>query len=196
MWNLPRASVPLATLTARSSDSHVLQHFGEPPMTPTPSAAQSPSTNHAGRSTLSSSSEAAETTGSGSTLSILAAPPRLLRLLRLALSVALALDGEDLGVVREPVDERRGARSVREDRVPLGKRQVRGEYDGPLLVPAIDDLKEQVGSVIVVREVAHLVDAKHVGASVVLEPPLQRTRRVLLVQIEQQVGRGHEERAM
>ena len=58
--------------------------------------------------------------------------------------------------------------------------QIGGQHDRPPLVATADDLEEQVGGVIVVGEIADLVDAEHVRARVVLKPPLERARRLLL----------------
>ena len=43
----------------------------------------------------------------------------LLRLLGPSLAIGLSLDRDDLGVMREPVDQRDRARGVRKDGVPL-----------------------------------------------------------------------------
>jgi hypothetical protein len=56
--------------------------------------------------------------------------------------------------------------------------------------------KEQIGRAVVVGQVADLVDAKHLGPGVVREPALERTGGVLLVQVQKQIGRRDEERAL
>jgi hypothetical protein len=50
-----------------------------------------------------------------------------------------------ISVVYEAVDEGRRAGRVWEDCRPGGERQVRGDDDALPLVPARDDLEEQVG---------------------------------------------------
>jgi len=86
-----------------------------------------------------------------------------LRLLRVGLGIAapvgLALDGDDVCVVDDSVDEGGGASGVGERLGPVTKGQVGGEDERLLLVPARHDLEEQVGIAPVVGEVAHLIDA-------------------------------------
>src|SRR2546425_12295790 len=62
-----------------------------------------------------------------------------------AASIALALDGEDLGVMGDAIDERGGRGGVGEDRRPLAERQVGGEHEALAFVAAADDLKEEGG---------------------------------------------------
>jgi hypothetical protein len=70
---------------------------------------------------------------------------RWLRGLGLATAVALTLDGDDLRVVDDAIDERRGARGVRKDRRPFRKGEVRRQDETLALVATADDLKQQVG---------------------------------------------------
>src|SRR3989442_1457387 len=56
-----------------------------------------------------------------------------------AASIALALDGEDLGVMDDAIDERGGRGGVGEDRRPLAERQVGGEHEALAFVAADRD---------------------------------------------------------
>src|SRR3989442_14747751 len=62
-----------------------------------------------------------------------------------AASIALALDGEDLGVMDDAIDERGGRGGVGEDRRPLAERQVGGEHEALAFVAAAGDLEEEGG---------------------------------------------------
>ena len=82
----------------------------------------------------------------------------LLGELGLAPAIAAAFDDEDLDVVGQAIDQSYGARGVGEDGVPVLERQVGGDEQGPVLVAAADELKEQVGGPCVVGEKADLID--------------------------------------
>src|SRR5947209_3062619 len=110
-----------------------------------------------------------------------------------AASIALALDGEDLGVMDDAIDERGGRGSVGEDRRPLAERQVGGEHEALALVAAADDLKEEVGGARVVGQVADLVDDEEAALAVVVQPAGQAARRLLTAEVEEELGGGGEE---
>ena len=59
-------------------------------------------------------------------------------------SVAVAFEGEDFGVVDDPVDHRGCDGVVAEDVSTAAERQVRGQDDGGVFVAAGDELEEQV----------------------------------------------------
>ena len=73
-------------------------------------------------------------------------------------SERFAVDGEDLGVVDDAVDQRDHAGGIGEDLGPFGERAVRGQQQAFVLVAAAYDLEEQIGMVVAVGEVAHLVN--------------------------------------
>src|SRR5207249_11395484 len=146
----PRAGVELATLTARSRASQVLQDLGAPPMTPTPCAAHSPSTSQPVRPGSARMSPAA-TTRSRSTREssrrgsrALSSTAHLGCLGCLAAAGALALARDDLGGMGEPIDERHGTGGIGKDRVPVRESEIGGEHDRALLVAAAGDLEEEV----------------------------------------------------
>jgi hypothetical protein len=93
------------------------------------------------------------------------APFRLGQLPRLRLLelVRLALDVDDVGVVRQPVDQGDDASGVGEHVGPLAKRAVGADQRRTFLVAQRDDLEEQVGVGVVVAEVAQFVDHEQVG---------------------------------
>ena len=120
--------------------------------------------------------------------------PRLLGEFGFTLAIALALNGDDLGVMREAVDERDGTGRVWEDGVPVFEDQVRRHDDRALFVPTTDDLKQQVRRVGVIGQVSDFINGENLRARVGAQPTLERARGLLPVQIEQQVRRGDEER--
>ena len=71
---------------------------------------------------------------------------------------AAAFDDDRLGVMKEPVQNRRreGAVIV-EDAGPLFERLVGGQHDGAALVALADDLEKQIGAVLVDGQVADLI---------------------------------------
>ena len=82
-------------------------------------------------------------------------------LLSLLEAIAFAFEGDDLGAVQQPIDERDDAGGVGEDLVPFAEGFVGGEENGALLlVAAGDHLEEQIGVACVVGEIADLVDGE------------------------------------
>ena len=122
--------------------------------------------------------------------------PALLSLLSLPLAIGLTFNRDDLGVVRQAVDEGDGTGRVRKDGAPLLEGEVRGDDQGLLLVPAADDLEEEVGRVRVVREIADLIDREERRSQVGPEAVLERAGGLLLGEVEDQVGGREEARGM
>ena len=73
-------------------------------------------------------------------------------------AVAVALEGEDLGVVNEAVDHRGGGDLVAEDVAPAREWLVAGHDHGGAFVAPRDEHEHEVGGVRVERDVADLVD--------------------------------------
>ena len=74
-------------------------------------------------------------------------------------TVALALDVDGLGVVKEAVEDCGGdAAVVVEDGGPVLVGLVGGEDDGPALVALADDLEEKVGTGLVEGQVSEFVE--------------------------------------
>src|SRR5271169_75294 len=59
-----------------------------------------------------------------------------------------SVGGQDVGVVHDPVDHRGGHDLVAEHVAPAGEGQVRGQDQRGVFVAAGDQLKEQVGGVV------------------------------------------------
>ena len=84
--------------------------------------------------------------------------------------VAGALDDDGLGVVQEPIQNGGGNGAVVvEDRRPLFEGLVGRQHDGTALVALADDLEEQVGAVLVDRQVANLVQDQEFGPQIGFE---------------------------
>ena len=75
-------------------------------------------------------------------------------------AVAFALDGEDLGVVDEAIDQGDDAGGVGEDLAPFCERAVGGDHGALVLVTAADELEQQIGMAVGIGEVADLVDGQ------------------------------------
>ncbi len=72
--------------------------------------------------------------------------------------VGVAFHAEDLGVVNEPVDHRRGDHLVPEDLAPGGESLVRSDDQRGPLVAGADQREHQAGGLGVKGDVADLVD--------------------------------------
>ena len=64
----------------------------------------------------------------------------------LAQAIARALDLDDDGVVKEPVQEGRGHDGITEELAPFGKAAVGGEDHGAFFVAGVDELEEQIAA--------------------------------------------------
>src|ERR1051326_4086498 len=113
-------------------------------------------------------------------------------LLGLTEPIALALDGDDVGVVDDAVDERGGAGRVGEDRGPVVEGEIRGEHKALLLVAPAHHLEEQIGVAVIEGEVSYLIDDEQADLGIVLEPIVQRPCRLLRPEVEQELGCGEE----
>ena len=112
---------------------------------------------------------------------------------RFSKPVALSLDGDDLGVMDDAIDERGGAGCVGKDGWPGAEGQVRGQDEAPLFIAAAHDLEEEIRVAVVVREVPELIDDHEGSPAVVAEPGIESTGRVLAGEIEKELGGGEEE---
>ena len=82
-------------------------------------------------------------------------------------AITLALEEGDVGMVGEPVQQCGNASSVRKDGVPIFEGEIGSQHDGASsFVARIDDVVEEVGGVVVVGEIAKLVDAKQLWSKV------------------------------
>ena len=76
----------------------------------------------------------------------------------LAQTVAGALDLDDDGVVKEPVQQGRGHDGITKNLAPLGKTAIGGEDHGAFFVAGVDELEEQIATAGSDRQVADLID--------------------------------------
>jgi hypothetical protein len=88
-------------------------------------------------------------------------------------AIGLALDGEDLGVVDQAIDQGDDAGGVWKDLAPFGERPVGSDERAVVLVPAADELEQQVGMAIGIGEISDLVDHQKTGAGIVAQAPAQ-----------------------
>ena len=73
-------------------------------------------------------------------------------------AIAVAADVDDVAVVRQPVDERRGHDPVAKHATPVLKVLVRGQHRRCPFVAGVDQLEEQHGAVLADRQITDLVD--------------------------------------
>ena len=73
-------------------------------------------------------------------------------------AIARALDLDDDGVVKEPVQEGRGDDGITKNFAPFGKAAIGGEDHGALFVAGVDELEEQIAAAGNDRQVADFVD--------------------------------------
>ena len=99
-------------------------------------------------------------------------------------------NGNNFRVVREPVNQRDGARRIGKDGVPRFERQIRRHHDRFLLIAATDDLKEQVSGVGVGGEIPDFVNGEDGRAGVRAEAAFEGPGRFLGGEIEDEIGRG------
>ena len=105
-------------------------------------------------------------------------------------------DRNDFRVVREPIDQRDRTGRVGKDGVPLLEEQIGRNDDRALFVASTDDLKQEVGRVGVIGQIADLIDRQDLRTRVGAQPPFEGAGGVLAIQIQQQVRGGDEERGV
>ena len=88
-------------------------------------------------------------------------------------AIGFGLDGEDLGVVDQAIDQGDDAGGVWKDLAPFGEGPVGGDDRAVVLVPAADKLEQQVGMAIGIGEISDLVDHQKTGAGIVTQAPAQ-----------------------
>src|SRR4051812_26011006 len=112
---------------------------------------------------------------------------------RLLEAVGIPLDGDDLGVVDEAIDQGDDAGGVGENLAPFGERAVGGDQRAPDLVAARDQLEHQVGVAVGVGEIADLVDHQQLGPGIMAQAPAQSGIAVERAKItEQLTGAGEQ----
>jgi len=76
------------------------------------------------------------------------------------------VDGEDLGVVQQPIEERTGQDVVAQERSPLPKALVARQDQAPGLVAGIDQLEDELGLARAQAGIADLVDDENLGPGI------------------------------
>lgn len=95
-------------------------------------------------------------------------------------------------VLGEAVDERDDAGGSGEDGAPLLEGKVGGDHRRAALVPAADDVVQDVGGARVAWQVAELIQDQNLGPGIALEPPLEGGHRLLLQKIGERGREGGE----
>ena len=88
-------------------------------------------------------------------------------------AIGFALDGEDLGVVDQAVDQGDDAGGIWKDLAPFGEGPVGGDDRAVVLLTAADEFEQQIGMAIGIGEIADLVDHQQTGAGIVTQAPAQ-----------------------
>lgn len=91
-----------------------------------------------------------------------------------------------MGMVNQPVHQRRRQSVIAKDGVPLAEFEVGGDDEAFLLVAVGDDLKQQLGGILVQRNEPNLVDHNQFRA---LQGVQKAMQGALLVLLQQQVGK-------
>lgn len=79
---------------------------------------------------------------------------------------APALEGDDLGMVEEPVEDGRGAWHITEELAPVFERAVAGHDGASELMPPHDDLEEVFAAVLGQLLHAHVINDEKIGSKV------------------------------
>jgi hypothetical protein len=77
-----------------------------------------------------------------------------------AQAITRALDLEDDGVMKEPIEQRGGDDGIAEDLAPFREASVRGEDHRASLIARVDELEKQIAAAWNDRQVADLVNDK------------------------------------
>jgi len=87
--------------------------------------------------------------------------------------IAFALDGDDVAVVKQAIEDGGGHHRVAEHGVPFADRPVGRHQHGAALVATAHQLEEQLGDVGRERQIAEFVDDQELGLAVTGEPLVQ-----------------------
>ncbi len=106
--------------------------------------------------------------------------------------VGLAARGQDLGVVPEAVEQRRGELLVAEDAYPLVEGEVGGDDRRATLVAVGEEVEQQLAAGALEGHEAEFVDDQQRDPQVALMQPGERELVARLDQLAHEVGRAHE----
>ena len=110
--------------------------------------------------------------------------------------VGLAARGQDLGVVPEAVEQRRGQLLVAEDLHPLAEGEVGGDDRRAPLVAVGEEVEQQLAAGALEGHEAEFVDDQQRDPQVTLMQPRERELVARLDQLAHEVGRAHEGHAV
>ena len=99
---------------------------------------------------------------------------------------------DDVAMVADPVGDGAGRHLVSEHLGPAADAHVGGDHRGSPLVAGAHQLEQQVGAALVYVEVPQLVDDQQLRAGVVLEPLLQYSPGLRVLQVLHQAGAVYE----
>jgi hypothetical protein len=91
----------------------------------------------------------------------------------LAQSVAVAADGEDVAVVEQAVEDGGGHPRIAKDLAPLADGAIAGGEQAAALVPPRHELEEEMGGVLLERQVAEFVEDEPLRLGVEADPVLE-----------------------
>jgi hypothetical protein len=90
-------------------------------------------------------------------------------------AIAVTADRDHVAVVKEAIEDRGCHHGIAEHRTAVADAAIAGEQDCALLVPAADQLEEEVRGVGFKRQIAEFVDDQELGLGKVREPLLEPT---------------------
>ena len=109
--------------------------------------------------------------------------PALLRFHRLAKPIALTIHLENVAVVGQTVQQRRGHPFPLEDLVPLAERQIAGHQDAAAIIAVGEDAEQQLDPAAAQGDVAQFITDQQVGPVELAKKPVERVLLLLLLQL-------------
>ena len=88
-----------------------------------------------------------------------------------AITCSFYLDND--GMVKEPIEQRRGHHRVAKDVTPFGKAAIRGEDHGAALIASVDELEEQIATARDDGQVSDFIDDQQRGPAQEANPLAQ-----------------------
>src|SRR6266446_998998 len=105
-------------------------------------------------------------------------------------AIAAAIDGDNLSMMKQPVEQCCGKNLVSQEATPLGKPRVGGKPDRAVLIASGDELKEMMRLSGRKLGIAHLVDHENTRGGIATQPLANQARIGSGVQRLGQVGQG------
>ena len=107
--------------------------------------------------------------------------------LSLLAAIGLALDGEDFGMMDQPVDQGDHATGAGEDFAPFREGFVGADQRALLLMSAVDEFEQQIGMPVRVGQIADLVDDEERRRGIAAQPLAQDGRAIQPGQVAQKL---------